>query len=433
MKQLSNSQKLYRILLCTGLLVLGLSLYFYGYEKTWKLWNIPAFASPFLDFQLLPASAESLRAGYNPESSNPFDPQERIFNYPKIWYLVLYSGINQRWTIPLAVLFITLFFVSLIFFPKQLTLLSTFLLLFGIFSPAVILGIERANVDIIFFSCMALALSLSNKSLLKSYLVLLVSILFKLFPLFGSGFFLGYERKKALKYLFAATLFTIFYFVIDYKDMLHVFSTTTKGSYLSYGWLILPTYLYIESGQMMMLKKFNFLFFVILIVIGLSMVTSAIIQRRAENNYPYNSSNLRAFWLGAGIYIGTFLLGNNWDYRLMFLLFVIPQLADWTRQRKWNLTFLVTLVTIIATSFTLWSTLIYIPLQPLFTYKAEQKTFILDESFNWLLFTGLVYLYVYSIPEWIITDISDLGKKLRFRKNLYKPIMDKKKSPVFPR
>ena len=41
--------------------------------------------------------------------------------------------------------------------------------------------------------------------------------------------------------------------------------------------------------------------------------------------------NLAAFRMGASIYIGTFLLGNNWDYRLAFLVLVLPQLLEWTR------------------------------------------------------------------------------------------------------
>ncbi len=36
-----------------------------------------------------------------------------------------------------------------------------------------------------------------------------------------------------------------------------------------------------------------------------------------------------AFLFGAGIYCGTYLLGTNFIYRLMFLLLCIPQLLDW--------------------------------------------------------------------------------------------------------
>ena len=38
-----------------------------------------------------------------------------------------------------------------------------------------------------------------------------------------------------------------------------------------------------------------------------------------------------AFLFGAGIYCGTYLLGTNFIYRLMFLLLCVPQLQDWQR------------------------------------------------------------------------------------------------------
>jgi hypothetical protein len=40
-----------------------------------------------------------------------------------------------------------------------------------------------------------------------------------------------------------------------------------------------------------------------------------------------------AFLFGAGIYCGTYLLGTNFIYRLMFLLLCVPQLQDWQIRR----------------------------------------------------------------------------------------------------
>ena len=41
-----------------------------------------------------------------------------------------------------------------------------------------------------------------------------------------------------------------------------------------------------------------------------------------------------AFAFGAGIYCGTYLLGTNFIYRLMFLLLCLPQLQDWQIRRS---------------------------------------------------------------------------------------------------
>ena len=39
-----------------------------------------------------------------------------------------------------------------------------------------------------------------------------------------------------------------------------------------------------------------------------------------------------AFLFGASIYCGTFMLGTNFVYRLMFLLLCLPQVLDWARE-----------------------------------------------------------------------------------------------------
>ena len=402
-----NPKKLYISLLCAGLAILGLSFYFYGYEKTWQLWNIPTFMPPFLDFQLLPASAESIRAGYNPAIENPLDPKGRIFNYPQIWYLILRSPINFGWTIPLAIIFIALFFISIALFPGKLDRLSTLLLLLVTFSPAILLGVERANVDIIFFSSMALALSLSQTWLLGAFLALMFSVIFKIYPVLGAGFLFGVEKKRAYQTILITLALTSVYFIFTLNDMLHVFSTTNKGDDWSYGWAVIPLLLHNRFGIRNPAVQVVFLIGALLAL--LAMAALAFHHRPGTIKAPSNLRNQQAFWLGAGIYAGTFLLGNNWDYRLIFLLFTIPQLAEWAQQKIGFFTSLVR-ITLGALVLSCWY-LIFIKWFSFFKY-GHQLAYLIDESANWILFAGLVYLFVYSLPDWVFVDISRFGKKL---------------------
>jgi hypothetical protein len=41
--------------------------------------------------------------------------------------------------------------------------------------------------------------------------------------------------------------------------------------------------------------------------------------------------------MGAFIYLGTFTIANNFDYRLVFLLLTIPQLTEWVRMPRHRL------------------------------------------------------------------------------------------------
>ena len=48
--------------------------------------------------------------------------------------------------------------------------------------------------------------------------------------------------------------------------------------------------------------------------------------------WPISASKAgTAFLFGAGIYCGTFMLGTNFIYRLMFLLLCFPQLFEWSQ------------------------------------------------------------------------------------------------------
>src|SRR6266545_7735206 len=108
----------------------------YGYQKTWGLWKVPSYLPAFLDFRLIPGSAESFAHGYEPSVENPYDPTERIFNYPAFWRLFFYTGITRADTIWVSISMIILFFMGVFLFPKKLSIPAAIGMLFVLFSPA---------------------------------------------------------------------------------------------------------------------------------------------------------------------------------------------------------------------------------------------------------------------------------------------------------
>ncbi|MCL4529139.1 MAG: hypothetical protein M1282_06975 [Chloroflexi bacterium] len=417
------------IFVAIGGVVLGLSFYFYGYTKTWELWNIPAYQLPFLDLRSILTAAESYRAGYNPTIANPFDPLGRRFNYPIVWDLVLESGVNQNWTIPLGIGIIGLFLIGVVLFSGKLNKLSIFFLLLGLFSPAALFGIERANVDLLFFFFLSLGLILLDVSQIASFLLLLVGILFKIFPLFGAGYFIGKDNKSSLKFILLGILFTAGYFLFTYSNMMTVFKNTLKGPDISYGLAVLPTYIKWETVDTTFktsqpalyhldLRANNILVrFPILPYFGAAaflLIFSLLGLFRNDNEFQSEDlRNLRAFWLGAGVYIGTFLLGNNWDYRLVFLLFTLPQLAGWIKQTTRSSKFIVW-TTVVTLFLSMW----YFVLKAIvadFSLTASYIHPAVDQTIKWILFGSLIYLYASSLPRWIPDYIRMLPSKLKQR------------------
>jgi len=40
-------------------LLILLAFKYYGYKETWRIWNVPTASPQFIDFRLIPGSAES--------------------------------------------------------------------------------------------------------------------------------------------------------------------------------------------------------------------------------------------------------------------------------------------------------------------------------------------------------------------------------------
>ena len=62
---------------------------------------------------MVTASAESYAEGFDPAYDNPFDPEQRYFNYTRIWYILLGSGIDLQDTLWIGALLVFGFFISL--------------------------------------------------------------------------------------------------------------------------------------------------------------------------------------------------------------------------------------------------------------------------------------------------------------------------------
>jgi hypothetical protein len=402
--------------IAAGVLALSLMIRFYGWENTFALWDIPDLHLPFLDVRLITGGAESYAQGYDPALYNPGDPRGRIFNYPKIWYLVLASGIDQRWSVPLAIAMIALFLGSVYAFPGRLTGFSVFFILFALISSAAMLAFERANVDFIIFSLMTLSLILLDRSAISAFGVMALAILLKIIPVLGLGAFAGRDRIASLRPILGSILLTVLYFLFTLKDMLFIFHSTEKGFGAAYGVAVLPDLLHdmvqvhaIHEAPLLFYKvvtRLDQLFFRIpplpYVVAILILVAGVYLGwRHRDRSGAPDSRNLRAFWMGAGMYIGTFFIGNNWDYRLIFLVLTLPQLGDWAIHMN-RTTKAVSIFGLAMLFLSMWYSVTDAALAAL-SFGAFLSGLFTTVA-NWALFGALIYLFVLSLPGWVYQD-----------------------------
>jgi hypothetical protein len=377
----------------------------YGYEETWQLWGVPTEMPAFKDFRLIPGSAESFRNGFEPSIENPSDPNGRIFNYPFFWRLFFYTNITQDDTVWIAITMIVLFFIGVMLFPEKLSIPGAFWMLLIVFSPASMLLYERGNADLIVFFLCAMTLLATGYSANWTAVLIIIGSIVKMFPLFGITVLLKESKQKFWKLVLGCILFMIVYSLLTFQSQSAAWNTTMRGDGLSYGTFVFVTrfndYFQLYFPGLFSYDQWRLLFEVLAVVLILLSVVPAV---RGVQLPASDDRNLAAFRMGASIFVGTFLLGNNWDYRLAFLIFVIPQLAQWFYSvNKRHRT--IAIGTMLAVILSCWHMvfLIDIPFIPL--DNEIDRFVVFDELANWLLLMGLAYLLTATIPDWLKYDL----------------------------
>lgn len=374
----------------------------YGYEETWQLWNIPTMTPHFADLRTVTGLSITLAQGYDPMINNPGDPWQRPFNYPPIWKILPFLGVKPEHTTLLGLLFIGLFLVGLCLPFSDLTWVEVGFLLAGVLSPAVLLGIERANADLLIFFLIALAIWTIEKSSLWTAIILQMAILLKLYPLFALNILMRAKKKTFLILVALIVGISLLYFLTNFREILLTLSATQKSYNLSYGITVLP-----QRLERSPYANYASVFLVLTSVTATILTIGGVwFSRRLDLSQSYRAASfLDAFRAGSAIYVGTFFLGSNFDYRLMFLLLTIPQLTHWW-QEKDVLIRRIAKITGGALYLSLWHRLILRGLEWLLPADfpgsfSRALAFFPDEIANWVLFAGMIFLLAASLPRWV--------------------------------
>ena len=386
--------------------VLGILFKFYGYGETWKLWHVPVHPPVFRDFLLIPGSAESFRHGFEPAVENPYDVAKRIFNYPAFWRLFFYTNITADDTIWIVVTLLVLYSIAIMVFPQNLTITGAVMMLLVVFSPASMLLYERGNADIFVFPICVAIILLSEYSTTWTAAMIVFGAIVKMFPLLGITVFLRENRQTFWRLAIICALVMVAYGALTFSSQDAAWNTTMRGDGISYGSFVLITRL---GDYLLELLPANITFGMLEIFFeGFALILillPVIFAVRSNEVFSTGSQrNLAAFRMGASIYVGTFLLGNNWDYRLAFLVLVIPQLVEWLsagNKKYKRLTYAVmALLMLTCWHFVLGIDLPIIPLK-----DRVNRIVIVDEVINWMLLPGLTYLLAASLPDWMLFDL----------------------------
>ncbi len=378
--------------ICLGIGLIGIGIFCLGFEVVTDLWRISRMPLIFGDLTTIAGASQSLAAGFDPLVTNPGDPLGNPAAYPRIWLLL--SALIQQTDVPLFGGIIIALFVSglIIYTPRDLDSITSLILLFCIFSPAVLLGVERGNTDLLIFFLLSLTVYFSARQKILAKLVALASAILafvlKLYPLFALTYLLREKKRVLIAFLVPTGLFVISYLALTYTDVLLINQVTKKGVSGAYGMTVYWRFMSAHSSYLW--RPLRIVSYGGVIYAFLMALTWLREDDRGFNSTQSSRSadmSLSAFRIGTGIHVGTFLWGANWDYRLVFLLLTIPQLVIWSRTASLRVS-RTAKVSVIGIILLTWSPII-------------RLTILSNELIGWVVFMSLINLFAFALPAWL--------------------------------
>lgn len=382
-----------------------IQFFIFGYVETWRMWQVFPNYPHFNDLRGLLVWADLYGSGIDPRLYDHPSPSIQTMNYPRIWMYIHHLGLGENCTTAAGMVIIALFLAGLLIGLPRLNHKGVAFIIAAVASPAVLLGIERVNIDLFLFFILSLAVACVSTRPFFAWAAVVLTFELKLYPIFG---LLVLLRKKASVFfglMLAAFAYVFLRAICNMDELALIAATTPRSSYASFGIRIFSQLM--ESyGPAAALAAQTLSCAVVAATLILSFRALGLSEPDTLGETDTDPRRLDAFRMGAAIYTGTFLIGNNWDYRLLFLIFTIPQLLDW-RLHASPIVSRAALAVLAATYLALWHfpiTRVLLLLIP-FGLKAA---LILDQVSHYVICSGLIYLFVLSLPR----DMVDLIKSV---------------------
>ena len=337
----------------------------------------------FADLRSVTSAWDCQRKGIQAFPNNPCDPFHRPANYPRIWIQLGRVGLGENDTVPLGIAIAVLFFVSALAVTGPLKPWEGAVYGAALIAPATMLGVERGNVVLSVFALVVLGVLLVRRNAWAGAAPIVLAGILKLFPAFAVVVLLRLRRRWPAA---LASIVVLGVYVLatlqDIRTLRHVIPRVVVNSYgagVVVEALRLAGVSWVQTAAEVR--------YVRIAVIGLAALLALALLVAGRGDGGFDARRIDAFWAGAAIYLGTYVFGNNFDYRLAFLLLCIPQLCAWSQRggspAPWPAAALGALVT------TLWLSSAVPPLPFGLQSWYVKLSFPPEEVLNWLLFAWL--------------------------------------------
>ena len=366
------------------------------YDKFWLFLGVPAINPIFYDLDLVVSVLNCYSQGFDISKPNPCYPNSDYFLYPKIWFLFSYLPIDSNSTVAIAIGMITIFYVFIFWLIGRLNINEGIYYGLIMCSPPVMLAVERGQTDLIIFILCALSVLIIKKNYhtFWAYTFVIVASFLKLSPFAAIIAFLNEKKKGSLIVFFILLSIGIIYISLNWRDIIymsHNFQEKfwSKDVTIQYGCLV---FLNLLDYYPVFHNIFSFIPKKIIAYAAIAvLILTLLFVAKKQKSFKLNIDQLFSFKIGACLYIGTFLIGNNYNYKFIFLIFAMPQLFAWVKYNKEIRTAAMLVLTGIIITF--WSNVLFDKFY-FFVYT------LMEESINWYIFAFLIFMMIHTLPLW---------------------------------
>jgi hypothetical protein len=305
--------------------------------SVWQKFYFPVYWGPFMDLQTITSGVKTQQMGGDPILSNPADRSHRVLPYPKIWlHLFSWMGINDANVSIVGVTFCICYLicVSWLILGCSSAFGAVVLLAAGL-SLAPLFAIERGNIDLFIFSLVFFGCAATNR-FLKSGAYFAAAAL-KIYPIAALMVDVIRRPLKASTVSIAAALSAFALFAWQWHDLKAIRRAVPADPYFSFGSPILRMHASHMSWR----------------ILACSCIAAALIAGAAWLMRPnLDESVLNARWwelflVFGGIYVFTFAVSSNFNYRLIFLLPTLPLAIEMVRtglHERWGIVYIIAVV-----------------------------------------------------------------------------------------
>jgi hypothetical protein len=311
-----------------------------GWDPAWRAFGVTPLQPPFFDMHVINDYAACAWKGvdaYAPRACNIDN-----FNIPPTWLWVGFLGIDgadSSWLSATVIAAVTIVMVLLF---RGRPWYHGVLALAAMISPSVMMGVERGNLDLLILALVGSAALIYRERRVgrasAAIAVIGLGVALKLFPMFCVSLAARFSRQTFIFACVVAALSLIYLaLTMDYVFLIRRNVPTTF--ILSYGYKTIflgVDHIRSEAGLSPIGLADTWLpaaTAAVVLMCAAIVAANSFRRRRAFCSVDMSAAGT-AFLFGAGIYCGTYLLGTNFIYRLMFLLLCVPQLLDWQIRKR---------------------------------------------------------------------------------------------------